>query len=186
MNREFIKSQTAGNVQNSQHKKAKVIKRYGNRKLYDTEQSAYVVLNDIAKMIKNQQEVRVIDNETQDDITSATLTQIIFAAEKKTQYVTPLDALKAIIRKGDGSMSNFFASTGMFKAMPFSPKTIERDRKKVLQSMYQGRHGGEGRGISSSSLRPKSIQERVVDAALDPASMDSTSTILPTQRKPKS
>ena len=63
--------------------KPKVIKRYGNRKLYDTEQSSYVVLNDIARMIRNEEEVRVIDNETKDDITSATLTQIIFGAEKK-------------------------------------------------------------------------------------------------------
>ena len=94
----------------------KIIKRYGNRKLYDTEQSSYVVLNDIAKMIRNNEEVCVIDNETKDDITNSTLTQIIFGAEKKSTFSAPLDILKSIIMKGDGSLSNFLAEIGLFKA----------------------------------------------------------------------
>ena len=62
---------------------AKVIKRYQNRKLYDTQQSCYVTLEDIAKMIRANEEVVVVDNKTKKDITSSTLTQIIFEAEKK-------------------------------------------------------------------------------------------------------
>jgi polyhydroxyalkanoate synthesis repressor PhaR len=64
---------------------AKVIKRYQNRKLYDTQQSCYVTLEDIAKMIRNNEEVVVVDNKTKKDITSSTLTQIIFEAEKKNK-----------------------------------------------------------------------------------------------------
>ena len=63
--------------------RTKIIKRYQNRKLYDTQQSCYVTLDDIAKMIRNSEEVMVIDNKTKNDITAATLTQIIFEAEKK-------------------------------------------------------------------------------------------------------
>ena len=61
----------------------KIIKRYGNRKLYDTEQSSYVILSDIAKMVRNQENIQIIDNEKGDDITHSTLTQIIFGAEQK-------------------------------------------------------------------------------------------------------
>ena len=67
-------------------------------------------------MIRNEEEVRVIDNETKDDITSATLTQIIFGAEKKSPCSAPLNILKSIIKKGDGSLSNFLAEMGLFKS----------------------------------------------------------------------
>lgn len=50
-----------------------VIKRYGNRKLYDTVQSRYVTLNEIYSYVENNQPVQVINNTTQEDITSATL-----------------------------------------------------------------------------------------------------------------
>ena len=94
--------------------RAKIIKRYGNRKLYDTEQSSYVVLSDIAKMIRNQENIQVIDNETNHDITLSTLIQIIFGAEKKTSAPAPVDILKSIIKEGDGSFSSFLARIGLF------------------------------------------------------------------------
>ena len=93
----------------------KIIKRYGNRKLYDTEQSSYVVLDDIAKMIRNKEEVQVIDNETKSDITLSTLTQIIFGAEKKSRVSAPAEILKSIICAGDGSFSSFLSKMGLFK-----------------------------------------------------------------------
>ena len=91
----------------------KVIKRYGNRKLYDTEQSVYVVLDDIAKMIRNRENIQIIDNATDDDITHATLTQIIFGAEQKAATPASLDILKSIIKEGDGSFSSFLAKIGL-------------------------------------------------------------------------
>ena len=62
---------------------AKVIKRYPNRKLYDTDAKRYVRLNDIAKMIQAGHEIQVVDHTTQEDLTAVTLTQIIFEQEKK-------------------------------------------------------------------------------------------------------
>ena len=94
----------------------KIIKKYGNRKLYDTEQSSYVVLKDIERMIRNREEIQVIDNETQDDITISTLTQIIFSSEKKSKVSPPINVLKSIIREGDGSFSSFLAKLGIFSA----------------------------------------------------------------------
>jgi polyhydroxyalkanoate synthesis repressor PhaR len=77
----------------------KVIKRYTNRKLYDTEVSRYVTLDEIAQMIKAGAEVKIIDNRTKEDLTSVTLAQIIFEEEKKTSKVG-LDMLRDLIRHG--------------------------------------------------------------------------------------
>ena len=94
--------------------KVKIIKRYQNRKLYDTQQSCYVTLDDIAKMIRTNEEVMVIDNKSKNDITAATLTQIIFEAEKKASQYAPLFTLREIIQNGNGSISNYLAKLGAF------------------------------------------------------------------------
>ncbi len=85
----------------------KVIKRYQNRKLYDTHQSCYVTLEEISQMIKNGDDLRVIDNKTKNDITQATLTQLLYETERKTSSPVPVELLKEIIRKGDGSFSGY-------------------------------------------------------------------------------
>lgn len=94
--------------------RTKIIKRYQNRKLYDTQQSCYVTLDDIAKMIRANEEVMVIDNKTKSDITAATLTQIIFEAEKKAAQYAPLFTLREVIQNGNGSISSYLAKLGVF------------------------------------------------------------------------
>jgi polyhydroxyalkanoate synthesis repressor PhaR len=94
--------------------KTKIIKRYQNRKLYDTQQSCYVTLDDIAKMIRGNEEVMVIDNKSKNDITAATLTQIIFESEKKASQYAPLFTLREIIQNGNGSISSYLAKLGAF------------------------------------------------------------------------
>lgn len=91
-------------------KEIKIIKRYQNRKLYDTHESSYVTLDEIAKMIRSGDELRVIDNKTKNDITAATLTQLLFETEKKAKGMAPVDMLRNIIRQGDGSLSGFIQS----------------------------------------------------------------------------
>ena len=61
-----------------------LIKRYANRKLYDTESKRYITLEGIAEMIRQQQDVKVIDHETGEDITALTQAQIIFEQERKS------------------------------------------------------------------------------------------------------
>ncbi len=90
-------------------KEAKVIKRYQNRKLYDTHESSYVTLDEIAKMIRAGEEIRVIDNKTKNDITAATLTQLLYESERKAKTQPSVNLLKTIIRSGDGSFSGFIA-----------------------------------------------------------------------------
>ncbi len=99
---------------NKPNSKVKIIKRYQNRKLYDTQQSCYVTLDDIAKMIRTNEEVMVIDNKSKNDITAATLTQIIFEAEKKASQYAPLFTLREIIQNGNGSISGYLAKLGAF------------------------------------------------------------------------
>jgi len=81
-------------------KTTKVIKRYANRKLYDTERSCYVTLEEISQMIKEGDDVKVVDNKTKDDLTAVTLAQIIVEEEKKVQKM-PLKLLRSIIQSGN-------------------------------------------------------------------------------------
>lgn len=88
-------------------KKARIIKRYQNRKLYDTQNSCYVTLEDIAKLIKEGEDVSVIDNKNHEDLTSVTLTQIILEEGKKKRNLLPLSALKDIIASGGEQIASF-------------------------------------------------------------------------------
>src|SRR5881398_1524968 len=85
----------------------KVIKRYTNRKLYDTVESRYVTLDEIAEMIKQGTEVQIVDNRSKDDLTSVTLAQIIFEEEKKKSQM-PLGVLREIIRHGGEAVTGFY------------------------------------------------------------------------------
>ena len=85
----------------------KVIKRYTNRKLYDTVESRYVTLDEIAQMIKAGAEVKIIDNRSKEDLTSVTLAQIIFEEEKKRSQM-PLGVLREIIRHGGEAVAGFY------------------------------------------------------------------------------
>ena len=92
----------------AEKKEPKVIKRYTNRKLYDTVESRYVTLDEIAQMIKGGAEVKIIDNRTKEDLTSVTLAQIIFEEEKKRSQM-PLGVLREIIRHGGEAVAGFYA-----------------------------------------------------------------------------
>ena len=87
----------------------KVIKRYTNRKLYDTVESRYVTLDEIADMVKQGVEVKIVDNRTKEDLTSVTLAQIVFEEEKKTTRM-PLSVLREIIRRPGEQISEFIKS----------------------------------------------------------------------------
>lgn len=108
----MVNTNVSSTVTTRSNAKTKIIKRYQNRKLYDTQQSCYVTLDDIAKMIRTNEEVMVIDNKTKNDITAATLTQIIFEAEKKASAYAPLFTLREIIQNANGSISSYLAKLG--------------------------------------------------------------------------
>jgi len=85
----------------------KIIKRYANRKLYDTEKSCYVTLDEISNMVKQGIDVKVLDNQTKEDLTSVTLAQILFEQEKKNKSLLPIAMLENILRTGHEALSEF-------------------------------------------------------------------------------
>jgi polyhydroxyalkanoate synthesis repressor PhaR len=83
----------------------RTIKRYPNRKLYDTQEKKYVTLNGIAELIRDGEEVQVVDHTTGEDLTAVTLTQIIFEQEKQQSGFLPHSVLTGLIRAGGDRLS---------------------------------------------------------------------------------
>jgi len=84
-----------------------VVKKYGNRRLYDTRGSRYVNLDDIAALIRQGDEVRVIDARTGEDLTRVTLTQIITEDAKEKPTGLPLELLRQLIVASDEVRQEF-------------------------------------------------------------------------------
>ena len=89
----------------------RIVKRYANRKLYDTQRSRYVTLEQIADMIRSGEDVKIVDNNSKEDLTAITLTQIIFEEEKKQSFL-PLSALRNIIQSGANNISQVATQAG--------------------------------------------------------------------------
>ena len=105
-----------------------LIKRYPNRKLYDTEAKRYVTLEEIAAMIRKERDVQVTDNESGEDVTSLTLTQIILEQEKKSSGYLSSSLLTNLIRSGEATFDN-----------------VRRSLQQGVSSLSQlGRMGGSG------------------------------------------
>ncbi len=83
----------------------RVIKRYANRKLYDTATSRYVALEDIARCVRGGDEVHVTDNESGEDLTSVTLAQIILGGERRRQSPLSLELLQNLVRDGGDAIA---------------------------------------------------------------------------------
>jgi len=75
----------------------RIVKRYSNRKLYDTVESRYVTLPQIAELVRNGEEVRIVDNTSKEDLTRMTLAQILYEEERKQSRTLPLAALKDLL-----------------------------------------------------------------------------------------
>jgi polyhydroxyalkanoate synthesis repressor PhaR len=83
----------------------RTIKRYPNRKLYDTEAKKYITLNGIAELIREGEEVQVVDHASGEDLTAITLTQIIFEREKQEAGFLPRSVLTGLIQAGGDRLS---------------------------------------------------------------------------------
>lgn len=86
----------------------RLIKRYESRKLYDTEESRYVSLDEISTWIRQGQEVKVVDNATGSDVTSQTLTQIILDEGRRGTSFLPSELLHDLVRMGERAVSSGF------------------------------------------------------------------------------
>jgi polyhydroxyalkanoate synthesis repressor PhaR len=86
------------------------IKKYANRRLYDTESSTYITLDRLAQMVREGREFEVVDAKTGEDITRQVLTQIIVDEESRGSTMLPINFLKQLIGLYGNSMQNFVPS----------------------------------------------------------------------------
>jgi polyhydroxyalkanoate synthesis repressor PhaR len=96
----------------------RTIKRYSNRKLYDTRQSRYVTLLQIAEMVRAGEDVQIIDNATKEDKTDVTLALIISEELKARPRAIPLATLKALIRHRGGKLLTQLRESPIGRLMP--------------------------------------------------------------------
>ncbi len=106
------------------------IKKYANRRLYNTGTSSYVTLEDLADMLKRDEDFVVVDAKTGDDITRSVLTQIIFEQENKGQNLLPITFLRQLIRFYGDSIQNLVPTY-----LDFSIDSLVRDQEKLRKQM---------------------------------------------------
>jgi len=88
----------------------RLVKRYGNRKLYDTSESRYVTLDEIGRWVKAGEEVKILENDTGEDLTAVTFAQIILEEERKKNGLLSLRMLRDIIQHGEAALQGIAAS----------------------------------------------------------------------------
>ncbi len=140
----------------------KVIKRYTNRKLYDTVESRYVTLDEIAEMIKGGTEVKIIDNRSKEDLTSVTLAQIIFEEEKKKSHM-PLQVLREIIRRPSESFQDFIQKEVSPRVASFREEAEHRIDKLLRRDQagepVSGEAPAEGQAPAAGEQRDSAAGE---------------------------
>ena len=85
-----------------------VLKKYANRRLYDTQKSSYVTLSEVADNIRQGKTIKAIDAKTKEDVTPFVLTQIILEEAKNNNALLPVPLLHMIIRYGENVLHEFF------------------------------------------------------------------------------
>jgi polyhydroxyalkanoate synthesis repressor PhaR len=111
-----------------------IIKRYANRKLYDTSARRYVTLGGIAALIAQGETVHIIENETGEDITTQTLAQVILEQEKLNGGIFPQVALAHLIQTGASAVHNIYDGlSGLLNPMELVEFEIERRVKSLIE-----------------------------------------------------
>lgn len=142
----------------------RVIKRYPNRKLYDTEDRQYVTLDQIAGLIRQGEEVHVVDHAAGDDLTALTLSQIIFEQEKKHSGFLPHTLLSGLIQSGGdrfNALHRAAASTLGFGAQ------VEQEIERRVQALVSAGElsAAEGSRLLEQLLAaPEAPEDREISA----------------------
>ncbi len=89
----------------------RTIKRYSNRKLYDTEEKRYITLDQIATLVRDGLDIKVIDNQSGEDLTTVTLSQILVEQEKKKSGALPKSFLTKLIQRSSSSIVDYVRRT---------------------------------------------------------------------------
>ena len=89
----------------------RTIKRYSNRKLYDTEEKRYITLDQIAELVQDDVDIRVIDNQNGEDLTTVTMSQILVEQEKRNSGSIPKSFLTDLIQRSSTSLVDYLKRT---------------------------------------------------------------------------
>jgi polyhydroxyalkanoate synthesis repressor PhaR len=132
------------------------IKKYANRRLYNTGTSAYVTLEDLAAMVKTGEDFVVYDAKTGEDITRSVLTQIIFEQENKEgQNLLPITFLRQLIRFYGDSMQMLVP-----RYLEVSIESLTREQEKFRQQMAQAFGVGAFTSLEEQVRRNMDMFER--------------------------
>ena len=118
-----------------------VIKRYPNRKLYDTDAKQYITLDGIGELIRAGEEVQVIDHATGEDLTTVILTQIIFEQEKKQGGFLPRSVLRGLVQSGGEPLSSLRKTLAL--PLDIFSQVDEEIRRRVQSLVKAGDLGRE-------------------------------------------
>jgi polyhydroxyalkanoate synthesis repressor PhaR len=133
-----------------------IIKKYANRRLYNTQTSSYVTLDHLAAMVKEGTEFEVRDARTGDDITRSVLTQIIFEEEAKGQSLLPIKFLRQLIRFYGDSLQSFVPGY-LDMSMEGFTKNQEAMRTRLAEAF-----GGSSQVIENLTRQNMAIFERTM------------------------
>ena len=111
-----------------------LIKRYGNRRLYNTETSAYLNYQDLVKLIRDGHDVQIVDSRTKADVTKPVLMQVILE-EEKSQSLLPVSFLFQLIRSREAAVQDFFKNylSSSFEAYLKTKEEFDRRFRGFLQ-----------------------------------------------------
>ena len=133
-----------------------VIKKYANRRLYNTQTSSYVTLDHLAQMVKDGTEFEVHDARTGEDITRSVLTQIIFEEEAKGQNLLPIRFLRQLIRFYGDSLQAFVPGY-LDMSMESFTKNQEAMRSRIAEAF-----GGGSQAIEAMTRQNLAMFERAM------------------------
>ncbi len=114
-----------------------VIKRYKNRRLYNTQAKAYVSYEDLAKIVRDGNDIKVIDSDSE-DVTKAVLIQVILEEEKKDKTVLPTEFLFQVLRVRDNSLQDFFKNhlSASFAAYLKTKEEFDNRFRSILEMAF--------------------------------------------------
>ncbi len=112
-----------------------VIKRYGNRRLYNTETRSYVNYQDLIKLARAGEDFQVIESKTKDDVTKSILIQLILEEEKNNHNIMPTPFLFQLLRSNEESLQDFFKNhlTTSLAAYMKTKEEFDRRFRSVLE-----------------------------------------------------
>lgn len=123
-----------------------LIKRYPNRKLYDTEAKRYVSLDDVARMIRQGTDIQVVDHTTGGDLTTLTLVQVIAEQQKQGSGVLPLPLLQGLVQAGSATLAGLWR--GLLSPLDLLQQVDDEIERRVLRLVALGElSDAEGRRL---------------------------------------